>query len=171
MIERRRNWAPWVGLLLALAAVLANAGFFLRVPGEKAIPWISLALAIVALLCAVVGITRAFRQPQVYGGKVASSILGVVSLAICGLTVFMHVHARDLPASTAAPQVGQKAPEFALADTNGTKVSLERLLGKAEASAPVLSTNAGGSSPASAASNATAEAPKAVLLVFYRGYW
>ncbi|MFI5104771.1 MAG: hypothetical protein ACHP79_07600 [Terriglobales bacterium] len=157
LTERRRNWAPWLGLLLAVAAILSNAGFFLGLPGERAIPWLSLALAIAALVCAVIGVMRAFRQANVYGGKVSSSILGVVSLLICGLAVFTHVHARDLPASAGAPQVGQKAPDFTLADSNGNKVSLGQLLGKADGPAPV-------------AANAVAS-PRAVLLVFYRGYW
>jgi hypothetical protein len=82
--ERRRNRAPWIALLLALAAMLSNAGFFLGLPGQKAIPLLSLALAIAALACAVVGVARAFRQPLVFyggkGGKVSSSILGVVTL-------------------------------------------------------------------------------------------
>lgn len=165
LTKRQRNWAPWIGLLLALAAMLSNAGYFLGVPGERAIPWLSLALAIAALVCAVVGVMRAFRQPQIYGGKVSSSILGVVLLLIFALTVFGHFSSRALPASAGAPQAGQKAPDFTLADTSGTKVSLGQLLGKAEAA------NAGGPSPAGASSSAPVAAPKAVLLVFYRGYW
>lgn len=143
---RQRNWAPWFGLLLALVALLSNAGFFLGLPGQRAIPWLSVALAIAALVYVAVGIMRAFRQPQVYRGKVSSSILGVVSLLICGLVGFASFHSRDLPVATSAPQVGQKVPDFTLADTNGKQVSLGQLLG-------------------------TPPAPKGVLLVFYRGYW
>ena len=167
LTERQRNWAPWLGLLLALAAMLSNAGFFLRVPGERAIPWLSLALAIAALVCAVAGVMQAFRQPQVYRGKVAGSILGVVVLLIFTVTVFGHFSSRALPASAGAPQVGQKAPDFTLADTSGNKVSLGQLLGKAEAAN--AATNANGSGSASGAS--TTVPPRAVLLVFYRGYW
>ena len=169
-ISRRRNWAPWFALLLALVAMLSNAGFFMGLPGQRAIPWLSLALAIAALICAAVGIMRAFRQPQVYGGKVSSSILGVLSLLICGLVGFASFHSRDLPVATGAPQVGQRVPDFTLADTSGNKVSLGQLLGKADASALPHSATAGsiasGSNP-----NEAATPPKAVLLVFYRGYW
>jgi len=49
------------------------------------------------------------------------------------------------------PIVGQKAPDFTLQDTSGHPVTLAQLL-----SSPV---------PGSA------EPPKAVLLIFYRGYW
>ena len=34
LTERQRNWAPWLGLLFALAAMLSNAGFFLRSPAS-----------------------------------------------------------------------------------------------------------------------------------------
>ena len=74
------------------------------------------------------------------GRKVASSILGVVVLLIFALAVFGHVHSRDLPASAGAPQVGQKAPDFTLADTSGNKVSLGQLLGKADSANRVLIT-------------------------------
>ncbi|HEV7522662.1 MAG TPA: hypothetical protein VGP89_16280 [Candidatus Angelobacter sp.] len=156
-ISRQRNWAPWTALLLALVALLSNGGFFIGLPGQRAIAWLSVALAIAALVCAAVGIIRAFRQPHIYGGKVSSSILGVVSLLICGLVAVASVSSRALPVATNAPQVGQKVPEFTLADTSGNKVSLDQLLGKAAGLAPVA---AGAATPT-----------KAVLLVFYRGYW
>jgi hypothetical protein len=169
-MTRQRNWMPWIALLLALAALLSNAGFFLGFPGQRAIPWLSVALAIAALVCAFVGIMRAFRQQQVYGGKVSSSILGVLSLLICGLVAIAAVTSRALPSSAAAPQVGQKVPDFTLADTNGNKISLGQLLGKADASALPHSATAG-SIASGANSNIAATPPKAVLLVFYRGYW
>src|SRR4051794_37712951 len=109
---RQRNWAPWIALLLALVAFLSNAGFFLGVPGQRAIPWLSVALAIAALVCAAVGIMRAFRQSQIYRGKVSSSILGVLSLLICGLVAIAAVTSRALPTAAGAPQVGQKVPDF-----------------------------------------------------------
>jgi hypothetical protein len=170
LTARQRNWAPWIGLLLAVAAMLSNAGFFIALPGQRAIAWLSVALAIAALVCAVIGVMRAFRQPQVYRGKVSSSILGVVSLLICGLVAVASISSRALPSSAAAPQVGQKVPDFILADTNGTKVSLDQLLGKAEASALPHSATAG-SIASGANSNIAATPPKAVLLVFYRGNW
>lgn len=165
LTTRRRNWAPWFAVLLALIAILSNAGFFLGLPGQRAIPWLSVALAIAALLCAVIGVMRAFRQPQVYGGKISSSILGVVSLLICGLVGFASFHSRDLPSSAAAPQVGQKVPDFTLADTSGNKVSLDELLGRA------LGSLSQGSPPPINSPYISSFRPKAVLLVFYRGYW
>ena len=126
---RQRNWAPWIGLLLAVAAMLSNAGFFLGFPGH-ATAWLGVVLVIAAVVCAVIGVMRAFRQPQVYRGKVSSSILGVVSLLICGLVAFASISSRALPSSAAAPQVGQKVPDFTLADTSGNKVSLGSVAGQ-----------------------------------------
>ncbi len=169
LTARQRNWMPWIAVLLVLAALLSNAGFFLGLPGQRAIPWLSVALAIAALVCAAVGIMRAFRPPQVYGGKISSSILGVVSLLICGLVGFASFHSRDLPVATGAPQVGQKVPDFTLADTNGNKISLGKLLGKADASTSASANNSSGQAIPAGMSSATPT--KAVLLVFYRGYW
>jgi len=167
---RQRNWAPWIGLLLAVAAMLSNAGFFLGLPGPKLIAWLGVVLVIAAIVCAVIGVMRAFRQPQVYRGKVSSSILGALSLLICGLVAVASISSRALPSSAAAPQVGQKVPDFTLTDTSGNKVSLGQLLGKADASALPHSATAG-SIASGANSNIAATPPKAVLLVFYRGYW
>ena len=180
LTTRQRNWAPWFALLLALAAFLSNAGFFLGLPGQRAIPWVSVALAIAALICAAVGIMRAFRQPKIYKGKVSSSILGVLALLICGLVAVASITSRALPAATNAPQVGQKAPDFTLTDTSGNKISLDQLLGKTDSvSASKVSLVAppkevlekSGMANQSPAAMSTATPPKAVLLVFYRGYW
>jgi hypothetical protein len=165
---RQRNWAPWIGLLLAVAAMLSNAVFFLGFPGH-ATAWLGVVLTIAALVCAVIGVMRAFRQPQVYRGKVSSSILGVLSLLICGLVAFASISSRNLPSSAEAPQVGQKVPDFTLADTGGNKVSLDQLLGKADSS---TSASANGTTGQAIPVGMSAATPtKAVLLVFYRGYW
>ncbi len=166
---RQRNWAPWIALLLALAALFSNAGFFMGLPGQRALPWLSVALAIAALVCATVGILRAFRQSQIYRGKVSSPILGVLSLLICGLVAVASISSRALPSSAAAPQVGQKVPDFTLADTNGNNVSLEQLLAKGDSSTSASANNLVGQAVPVGLSTATPT--KAVLLVFYRGYW
>ena len=77
-------------------------------------------------------------------------ILATLSVAIFGFFIFAtFIIARRLPASPEHPQVGQKAPDFTLSDTNGKPVSLSELL-----SLPV-----------------NGKTPKGVVLVFYRGYW
>jgi hypothetical protein len=146
----RKNTAPWWGLLLATCAFGCNAGFFVTIPWQGAIAWLSLFLAAMALVFLAVGLWRAYGQAGVYGGKVLSVVLAVIALLPVGLSAFGFVETRKLPSATAAPQIGQKVPDFTLADTSGKLVSLDQLL-----------------APASAGS----QAPKAVLLIFYRGYW
>jgi hypothetical protein len=151
-VEKRRNWATWWGFLLALGAVLANVIFFVNLPIRHAVPWLSLLLALIALIFVVRGVLLAFGHPQIYRGKVLTSIISVVSLLLAGFTIFVFVHARELPVSASAPQVGQKVPEFTLADTSGQPVSLDQLF-------------------AAGANDLQASPPRAVLLIFYRGYW
>ncbi len=152
MIESRRNRALWLGFLLALGALLCNAAFFVNPPGQRAIPWLSVLLAGVSLIFLAGGLQRAFGRPRVYRGKILSSILVLVSLLLAGVAIFSFFRARAIPASAGAPKVGQKAPDFTLADASGQPVSLAQLF-------------------APAADDSQVVPPKAVLLVFYRGYW
>ena len=152
MIEKRWNWAVWLGFLLALGAMLCNVVLLVNLPGQRAIPWLSVLLAVLALILVARGLQRAFGQPRVYRGKILSSILSLVSLLLAGVAFLTFFHARALPPSGAAPQVGQKAPDFTLADTTGQPVSLDLLF--------VPAPDDGQGVP-----------PRAVLLIFYRGNW
>jgi len=152
MIEKRWNWAVWLGFLLALGAMLCNVVLLVNLPGQRAIPWLSVLLAVVALILVARGLQGAFGQPRVYRGKFLSSILSLVSLLLAGVAIFTFFHARALPTSGAAPQVGQKVPDFTLTDTTGQPVSLDRLF-------------------VPAADDSQGVPPRAVLLIFYRGYW
>jgi peptidoglycan/LPS O-acetylase OafA/YrhL len=153
MIDKRRNGAMWSGFLLALGAWLCNVVFFANFPGQRAIPWLSVLLAVVAIILLAIGLWRVFGQPRVDRGKILSSILSLVSLLLAGVAIFAFFHARALPPSSSAPQVGQKAPNFTLADTTGHPVSLDQLF------APAAGDSQG------------IPPPRAVLLIFYRGYW
>lgn len=155
-IERRKNLAPWWGLLFAFGAIACNAAFFASPPFQGTLPWLSLLFVVLALIFLVTGLQRAFGQGHVYRGKVLSVVLTVIALIPVGLAAFVSVTARRLPSSTAAPQVGQKVPDFTLSDTLGRPVSLDQLF------APASSSSSSASEP---------QAPKAVLLIFYRGYW
>lgn len=161
-LERRSNRAPWLALLLALAVIGLNFGMVFGLPGQKMIAWLTLLLGIAAALLGLLGIARAFASQRT-GGKISSSILGVIALLICGLGIFIWVHSRELPASSGAPHVGQKAPDFTLSDSNGNKVSLAQLL------APAQSADQAGN--AGAPNSPAANSQRAVLLIFYRGYW
>jgi predicted permease len=148
--QPRSNRAVWLGLLFALGAILCNVALFFAPPSQQAIAWLSVLLALAALILLVVGLARAFGRPQVYRGKILSSVLSLVSLLLAAFAIFIFVHARALPPSAGAPQIGQRVPDFTLADTSGQPVSLDQLFVPA----------AGDTSP-----------PTAVLLIFYRAYW
>ena len=149
MNVRRFNWPLWTGFLLSLVAVFSYLAVFVWYPITRDFPWANLLLFAVAAVLLFVGVRRAFasdrRRSKIVGVIVAS--LGVVVIAL--FLVGFFVGGRLLPASSGAPKVGQKAPEFTLTDTGGKAVSLNELL-----TTPI-----------------NGNAPKGVLLVFYRGYW
>jgi hypothetical protein len=155
LAQRRRNAALLIGVAFIFLTILSNVPslYAWNVPGwQLVLPYISLLLPAIALICFTVGLKRAFGQPAIYGGKIWGSIVGVVSLLLVVGSVWLYQHGKDLPASGGAPKIGQKAPDFTLNDISGNPVSLSTLL----------------TTPIDASSG---KAPKAVLLVFYRGYW
>lgn len=152
ILPRQRNSALWTGAIVTLLGILSNFFYFWGIPGEAVFPWLSLVLPVIGVVFLVVGLKRAFGQPQVFRGKVSGSIITVLALLLGSLSALGFFHARAVPASAGAPKVGQKAPDFTLTNLTGQSVSLSQLL-----STPM--------------SGASAKAPKAVLLVFYRGYW
>jgi hypothetical protein len=152
-VQRRRNTPLWVGSALMLLTVVITVPqiYVLNLP-QQVLPWLGLVLPAAAAACFVVGLRRAFTQAQIYRGRVFGSILGVVSLLLFAGSVWLFSHSRDVPASASAPKIGEKAPDFTLKNTSGQPVSLAQML-----STPI--------------DTASGKPPKAVLLVFYRGYW
>jgi hypothetical protein len=152
MATKSWNWRLWVGFVLCPFAFWGSFRFF---EATRAVFWLSLLIFVVAAILLISGLKRAFREPQSYRGKVFGSVLAGLSVAVFGLfgylgyQVFTH-----FPSAKNAPQVGQRAPEFALLDSNGKNVSLAQLL----------------SDPKPDSSGA-ARPLKGVLVVFYRGYW
>ena len=149
---RRFNWPLWVGLLLTLLGGFSFLWVFVWIPETRDFPWANLLIFLVAIVLLVMGIRRGFasdrRRPAV--SKIVTSLVALFSFAFIALFLFsVFVFSRWLPASKGAPQVGQKAPEFTLQDQTGKQISLTELL-----STPV-----------------SGNAPKGVVLVFYRGYW
>jgi hypothetical protein len=111
----------------------------------------------------LVGLTRAFRQPQAYRGKILGGILaGVSVLALVFFCVGIFVLGR-VPRPETMQKAGDKAPEFSLPDQAGHNVSLVDLLAAQTSKA----------SPASRTDQpgAAGPGPKGALLIFYRGYW
>ena len=149
----KMNWPLWAGFLLSLIAFLSYFFVFVWFPVTRDFPWANLLLFAGAAVLLLVGLRRAFGagRPRPTQSKIAGALLTLAGLAIFGFFVFaVFIMARQLPASHGAPQVGQKAPDFTLTDTNGKPVSLSGLL---------------------AASDEQGKTPRGVLLVFYRGYW
>jgi hypothetical protein len=144
-MKRKWNWVLWVGFIVILAA-LFSVELFARSPITRDFPWANLLLFAVGGTLLVIGLVRAFGRPTVYRGKIAGPILTLISLAGFGLFCYgLFYIARQLPASTGAPHVGDKAPDFSLPDQNGKTVALRELL--------------------------NSDNTRAVLLIFYRGYW
>jgi hypothetical protein len=99
------------------------------------------------------GLVRAFGKPQLYRGKIFGPILALLSLLVFGsFSYLIFYELRQVPASTGAPRVGEKAPEFTLPDQNDKQAALADLL-------------------ASPASSESAARVNGVLLIFYRGFW
>jgi ABC-type transport system involved in cytochrome c biogenesis permease subunit len=142
----RRSWnrSIWIGFLLALAAVFSYIPLFVRYPVTRDIPWVNLLLFAAAIAMLAVGLKRAYGRPERYRGKVSGAILMLLTVAALGVFCWgAFVFARRVPVSSGAPHVGQQAPGFTLADAHGTPVELSNLL----------------------------HAHRAVVLIFYRGYW
>lgn len=152
-MKRRCNISLWAGFLLVVLGLVSYVPIFSRFPLTNDFPWVNLLLfaAGAVLLCS--GLLHAFRQPQLYRGRILGPILAVLGLAGVGFFCYGFFYvARQLPSAEAMPRVGQKAPDFTLPDQNGKTVTLPELL---------TSTPAG---VAGAKANGA-------LLIFYRGHW
>jgi hypothetical protein len=144
-MKRRWNWRIWVGFLLVIAGMVSFPLLFINFPLTRDFPWANLVLFAAGLGLLGVGVARAYRRRDEYRGRIFGPVLGLLSLATVAFFVWgVFIVARQLPASAAAPHVGQKAPDFVLTDQDGKPLALADLL-----------------SPPS----------KAAVLIFYRGYW
>lgn len=142
----RRSWnSPiWTGFAVTLVAVFSYIPVFVRLPNTRDVPWVNLLLFLVSGCLLAAGVKRAYAEPERYRGKVSGAVLGVLALALFGLFCWGNfVFARRVPSASAAPHVGQSAPDFTLPDASGKPVTLSELR----------------------------KANGAVLLIFYRGYW
>jgi hypothetical protein len=141
--RKRWNWSLWTGFLFALAGFFSYT-FFGQFPITRDFPWANLLLFAGGGIYLVVGLFRAFGKPQVYRGKIFGPILAILGLLMFGFFSYVFFYElRQVPPSTEAPRVGQKAPEFTLSDQDGKNVSLRNLV----------------------------SGSKAVALIFYRGFW
>ena len=151
-MTRRFNWPLWAGFLLTLIAAFSYFAFFVAFPVTRDFPWVNLLLFLLAAVLLVIGVRRGFARDRAHPklAKVITSIVTTLSAIVFAFFIFaIFIAARWLPASTGAPHVGQKVPEFTLSDANGQQISLQHLLSE----------------------SIDGKAPKGVLLIFYRGWW
>ena len=154
--KRSWNWPLWAGFLLVLVGLFSFIPLFAQFPVTRDFPWVNLLMFAAGAVLLGVGLVRAFRRPQQYRGRIFGSALAVLSLLGIGMFCWgVFYEARRLPASAAAPRVGQKAPDFTLPDQDGRPVTLAGLL----------------SPPATVPASAAGVRANGVLLIFYRGYW
>jgi hypothetical protein len=142
-MKRKWNWAIWVGFVVVLAGLFSYA-FFAQFPITRDFPWANLLLFGIGAALLLLGLFRAFGRPQVHCGKIFGSIFTAIAVLVVAFFSYEIFYAlRQVPASSGAPRVGQKAPDFLLLDQNGKPVGLGDLL----------------------------SGSKAVVLIFYRGFW
>ncbi len=127
-----------------LAAFVSYLPLFAAFQATRDVPWANYLLFAAGGVLLAVGLRRAFRDPARYRGKISGSILGVLSVLMCALFVVGILYAgKEIPPAENARRVGQPAPSFSLRDTASKQTGLSDLL----------------------------NGHRAVVLVFYRGYW
>jgi len=124
------NWQIWAGLLLSVVTFLSWPFLFVRWPATRNVPWANLLLLGASAVLLVMGVRRGYaRGPRRALRILLSSAVAVLSVLVLVNFLFVtFVAARNLPVSQAAPQVGEKAPDFTLLDQDGKSVSLSELL-------------------------------------------
>src|SRR5262245_47113619 len=100
-MQRRWNLSVWAGFSIVLAAFISYPLLFSRFPVTRDVPWLNLSLFAAGLALVGIGLRRAFRQPDLYRGKVAGTILGILGAGILGLfSIGTLYYARLLPDSS-----------------------------------------------------------------------
>lgn len=141
-MKRQWNWMLWAGFAAVLIGFFSYQ-FFTQFPITRDFPWVNFTLFGLGAVLLLLGLARAFGRPQLYRGKIFGSIFVVLTVLAIGLFSYITFFVvKDVPPSTGAPRVGDKAPEFTLADQNGKGTSLADLL-----------------------------SPNGAVLIFYRGFW
>jgi len=143
-MKRRWNILIWAGFAIVIAALVSHIPLFVPLPVTRDVPWVNYLLFLAGGFLLAVGIMRAFRDPEHYPGKTSGSILAGLSLVLSGLFTFVIAYAaKQIPSSESAPRLGSAAPPFTLVDAAGRQVTSSDLL----------------------------KNYRALVLVFYRGYW
>jgi len=141
-MKQKWNWPLWVGFVVAVGGLFSYE-FFVQFPITRDFPWANVLLFGIGGILLVTGLVRAFGKPQFYRGKILGPILALLSLFIFSFFAYEVFYVlRQVPASTSAPRVGERAPAFAFPDQNGKPIALADLI-----------------------------SPNGAILIFYRGHW
>jgi hypothetical protein len=144
LMKRSWNAFVWAGFGVSLFAFLSYYLLFIRWPATRDVPWVNLLLFFVGGVSLGIGLNRAYRESARYRGKISGAVLGTLSLLVFGLFCYVNFSlAKNLPPANAGLHAGQQAPAFTLSDENSKPVALSALM----------------------------KNNRAVLLIFYRGYW
>src|SRR5207245_7330964 len=93
-MKRRWNAPLWAGFLVVLAAPVTYLTVFVRFPVTRDFPWATLLIFCAGLALIGFGLRRAFREPQIYRGKISGSIVMTAGVALFGLflvSLFYHM--------------------------------------------------------------------------------
>ena len=144
VVKRHWNIPSWAGFALVVVALVSYIPIFAVFPATRDVPWANYLLFLTGAGLLAVGLKRAFQDPARYRGKIVGSILAVLSVLSFGFFVAGILYlAKQIPPAERALRPGQQAPSFVLQDTGGKPVASAELL----------------------------KGRRAVVLVFYRGYW
>jgi hypothetical protein len=142
-MKRKWNWAIWIGFVVAVGGLFCYE-FFAQFPITRDFPWANLLLFGIGTALLIVGLFRAFGRPQRYRGKVFGAVFSAIVFVFFAFFCYEIFYVlQQVPDSSGAPRVGQKAPDFVLSDQSGKPVSLGDLL----------------------------SGSRAVVVIFYRGFW
>jgi hypothetical protein len=134
----------WAGFAIVIVALVSYIPIFAVFPVTRDVPWANYLLLLLGGGLLAVGVRRAFRDPEQYRGKISGSILAVLSVLLLGFFVDGTVYlTKQIPSAERALRPGQVAPPFVLQDIAGKQVTSVDLL----------------------------KGHRALVLVFYRGYW
>ena len=143
-MKRHWNGTIWAGFAIVIIAVVSYIPIFAIFPVTRDIPWANYLLFLLGGGLLAVGVRRAFRDSERYRSKISGSILAVLSVLLCVFFVGTILYfSKQIPSAQTALRTGQLAPPFILEDIARKQVRSSELL----------------------------KGHRAVVLVFYRGYW